>query len=113
MLIEPCGRADLPQLFELYRRTMRFPPHEQLPQYPFGSFDSFSDATERMLVELGFSAVCANVAGHNTVPRDATRLKRLRVSWIDDSKAELAKQCAGAYNWYALLQRVQALRGRT
>lgn len=80
--------------------------------YPFGSFDSFSDDTERMLMEVGFAAVCANVAGHNTVPRDASRLKRLRVSWIDDSKTELAKQCAGAYNWYALVQRAQAWRRR-
>jgi peptidoglycan/xylan/chitin deacetylase (PgdA/CDA1 family) len=80
--------------------------------YPFGSFDSFSDDTERMLMEVGFVAVCASVAGHNTVPRDVSRLKRLRVSWIDDSKTEIAKQCAGAYNWYALVQRAQAWRRR-
>lgn len=33
MIIEPCDRADLPQVFELYCRTMRFPPPEKLEPY--------------------------------------------------------------------------------
>jgi len=80
--------------------------------YPFGSFDSFSGATEAMLTDLGFTTICASIAGHNTAPRDARRLKRLRISWTDDSITEIAKQCDGAYSWYALVQRAQAWRAR-
>jgi hypothetical protein len=65
-----------------------------------------------MVRELGFGAVCANIAGHNFSTKDAFRLKRLRISWVDDSRAEMRKQCAGAYNWYALAQRAQSWRQR-
>jgi GNAT superfamily N-acetyltransferase len=33
MIIEPCDDVDLPQVFELYRRTMSFPPHDALERY--------------------------------------------------------------------------------
>jgi len=77
--------------------------------YPFGSFDSFTDATETIVGRFGFAAVCATIAGHNTRPEDVRRLKRLRISWADDSMREIRKQCRGAYNWYAWYQRVGAL----
>ncbi len=80
--------------------------------YPYGSFDAFSPAIESMVRDLGFGAICANIAGHNVSPRDVFRLKRLRISWVDDSPAEMRKQCAGAYNWYALVQRAQSWRLR-
>lgn len=75
--------------------------------YPFGSFNAFNRSVEGIVAESGFTAVCSSIAGHNTSPADAGRLKRLRVSWVDDSPAEIRKQCLGAYNWYALVQRAQ------
>jgi peptidoglycan/xylan/chitin deacetylase (PgdA/CDA1 family) len=80
--------------------------------YPYGSFDAFSPAVEAMIRDLGFGAICANIAGHNFSASDAFQLKRLRISWLDDSRAEMRKQCAGAYNWYALAQRAQSWRQR-
>jgi peptidoglycan/xylan/chitin deacetylase (PgdA/CDA1 family) len=77
--------------------------------YPFGSFDSFTDSVEAIVRGFGFTAVCANISGHNTRPGDVDRLKRLRVSWVDDSMREIGKQCLGAYNWYALYQRTRDL----
>ena len=78
--------------------------------YPFGSFDSFTSSTEAIVSQWVFKAICVTVAGHNRFPRDASRLKRLRISWADDSINEVRKQCVGAYNWYALYQRLRALR---
>jgi peptidoglycan/xylan/chitin deacetylase (PgdA/CDA1 family) len=80
--------------------------------YPYGSFDAFSPAIECMVRDLGFGAVCANIAGLNVSARDVFRLKRLRISWVDDSQDEMRKQCAGAYNWYAFVQRAQSWRQR-
>lgn len=73
--------------------------------YPYGSFDAFTAETEAVVAGFGFDAVCANIAGHNRTAAAVRRLKRLRISWTDDSRREIAKQCAGAYNWYALYQR--------
>lgn len=80
--------------------------------YPYGSFDAFTPAIEAMIRDLGFGAICVNIAGHNVAAHDAFRLKRLRISWVDDSRAEMRKQCAGAYNWYAVVQRAQSWRQR-
>jgi len=80
--------------------------------YPYGSFDSFSRETTAMLGDVGYSVVCTSIAGHNRRASDVLRIRRLRVSWVDDSPAEIAKQCAGAYNWYALVQRAQSRRLR-
>lgn len=77
--------------------------------YPYGSFDAFTPIVERIVAGFGFDAVCANVAGHNRRPADARRLRRLRVSWTDDSEREMRKQCFGAYNWYAGYERVRSL----
>jgi peptidoglycan/xylan/chitin deacetylase (PgdA/CDA1 family) len=75
--------------------------------YPYGSFDAFTPVVEQIVAGFGFDAVCANVAGHNRRPEDARRLRRLRVSWTDDSEREMRKQCLGAYNWYATYERAR------
>lgn len=81
--------------------------------YPFGSFDSFTRSTEAIVRRYRFNAICTAITGHNRSRRDAHRLKRLRISWTDDSMREIQKQCLGAYNWYALYQRCQHLGLRT
>jgi peptidoglycan/xylan/chitin deacetylase (PgdA/CDA1 family) len=80
--------------------------------YPFGSFDSFTPSTERIVRRAGFTAICTTIAGHNRVRDDAFRLKRLRISWADASREELRRQYRGAYNWYAWYQRFAALAPR-
>jgi peptidoglycan/xylan/chitin deacetylase (PgdA/CDA1 family) len=80
--------------------------------YPYGSFDSFNRSSETILSRWGFEAICTTIAGHNRFPQDAARLKRLRMSWADDSIWEVRKQCLGAYNWYALYQRVVGVTAR-
>ncbi len=73
--------------------------------YPYGWFNSFTPATDAALRRAGFTAVCTGIAGHNFSAVDVLRLKRLRVSWLDDSPREIRKQCLGCYNWYSVYQR--------
>lgn len=68
--------------------------------YPFGSYGAFTKATEACGLELGYRYLATSLAGHNVKGGDVTRLKRLRMSWLDDCRREVQKQCAGSYNWY-------------
>jgi len=33
MIIDPCAESDLPAVFDIYRRTMTFPPHDRVDRY--------------------------------------------------------------------------------
>lgn len=72
--------------------------------YPFGSYDAFTRATEACGLRHGYRYLATTVAGHNVEAADVTRLKRLRVSWVDSAPREIQKQCAGSYNWYRFYQ---------
>ena len=83
----------------------------ELFAYPFGSFGSW-DTTSRSAVEdAGFLGAFTAVAGFNTISEDRFLLRRTRVSWVDEVH-EFARLLQGAYDWYALIQRLQASRTR-
>lgn len=77
--------------------------------YPFGAFDSFDRRTRDALADEGFLVGCTTVFGRNIRPTDPLALRRIRVSWCDGD-GEIAKMLAGAYDWYAWVQRAQTLR---
>jgi peptidoglycan/xylan/chitin deacetylase (PgdA/CDA1 family) len=76
--------------------------------YPFGAFGSFDARTRDALADAGFRAACTTVSGRNTAATDPLALNRVRVSWCDGD-GEMAKLAAGAYDWYAWVQRAQTL----
>jgi peptidoglycan/xylan/chitin deacetylase (PgdA/CDA1 family) len=80
--------------------------------YPFGSYGSW-DAAARLAVERsGFLGAFTSVAGINARTTGRFQLRRTRVAWCD-GLSEFDRLLRGAYDWYALIQRVQALRARS
>ena len=75
--------------------------------YPFGSYESFSARTQEALAAEQFALGCTTVWGRNFPNGDPLELKRLRMSWCD-SPRELRKSLAGCYDWYRIVQRLQA-----
>lgn len=73
--------------------------------YPFGCYGSFDKNSNDMLKFKGYKAAFTTIIGCNTVNTDPYALKRTRISWFDDKK-EFAKEMIGAYDWYALWQRL-------
>ncbi len=50
--------------------------------YPYGSALDFTEQTERLVAEAGYSFACANQYGHNSPPRNRWALRRI---WIDST----------------------------
>lgn len=73
--------------------------------YPFGCYGSFDRNSIDILKSKGYKAAFTTIAGYNTINTDPYLLKRTRISWFDDRK-EFAKEMVGAYDWYALWQRL-------
>ena len=98
---------------ELHESTVRIADHVGVrPRtfaYPFGAFDSFDGGTRDALADEGFLVGCTTVCGRNTRATDPLALHRIRVSWCD-GEGEIGKMLAGAYDWYAWVQRAQTLR---
>lgn len=80
--------------------------------YPYGSYDSFTPEIERLGLAQGYSYLATSLAGANTDASDRTRVKRLRISWVDHSRHEIEKECAGSYDWYRGYQWLTGRRTR-
>ena len=79
--------------------------------YPYGSYGTFNARTRRLLIEEGFSAAVTTVWGRHRPGGDPLEVKRIRVSWCD-TVHEIRKALAGCYDWYRIVQRLQASRAR-
>ena len=77
--------------------------------YPFGGYDTIGDDVRKGVEHAGFAGAFATVFGANPPGADRFRLKRWRVSWCE-RLPEFARLLDGAYDWYAVAQRLQALR---
>jgi peptidoglycan/xylan/chitin deacetylase (PgdA/CDA1 family) len=87
----------------------------ELFAYPFGCHDAWNGTVREAVVSAGFAGAFTSVFGANRAGADCFLLRRLRVSWVDDIP-EFDLLLRGGYDWYALVQRCQALRpfaGRT
>ncbi len=78
--------------------------------YPYGSYDTFDDATIAALKAEGFEGAYTTIAGTNRPGRALFCLRRTRISWVDDL-SEFQMTMAGAFDWYAGYQWVTS-RGR-
>lgn len=81
----------------------------QVFAYPYGSYGTFDTRTRQILSEEGFSVACTTVWGRNRRSDDPLTVKRIRVSWCDTIH-EIRKSLAGCYDWYRIVQRLQASR---
>lgn len=90
------------------RRTLQERLGAEIPlfAYPFGSYRSWNGAVRAAVEEAGFLAAFTSVFGFNTASSDRFLLRRSRVSWCDEIP-EFRRLLRGAYDWYALAQRVQ------
>jgi peptidoglycan/xylan/chitin deacetylase (PgdA/CDA1 family) len=79
--------------------------------YPFGSYGTFDARTRDALMAERFEIGCTTVWGRNRPMDNRFELRRLRMSWCD-SPRELRKSLAGCYDWYRLVQRLQAPASR-
>lgn len=79
--------------------------------YPFGSYGTWDAAARTAVERAGFLGAFTTVAGINTATSDRFLLKRSRVSWCDEIP-EFGRLLRGAYDWYALVQLLQAPRVR-
>jgi peptidoglycan/xylan/chitin deacetylase (PgdA/CDA1 family) len=77
--------------------------------YPFGSYGAWDSLAVGAIQRAGFLGAFTTVFGVNTPSTDRFLLKRTRVSWTDDIP-EFDRLLQGAYDWYALVQRLQRLR---
>jgi len=77
--------------------------------YPFGSFDSYDEASRSAVEGAGFAAAFTGVFGTWTAATERFTVPRCRVSWAE-SADDLRRLARGAYDWYALVQRIQARR---
>jgi peptidoglycan/xylan/chitin deacetylase (PgdA/CDA1 family) len=75
--------------------------------YPFGTYGTFDARTRDALMRAGYDVACTTVWGRNGADADPLALRRLRVSWCD-SPREIRKSLAGCYEWYRVVQRLQA-----
>lgn len=71
--------------------------------YPYGWQNSFNGKVIDAVKEAGFLSAFTGIYGENTKHTDPFRLKRLRVSWLDDAE-EFQMIMRGAYDWYSLYQ---------
>lgn len=76
--------------------------------YPYGWQNSFNQKVIDAVKEAGFLSSFTGIYGENTKHTDPFRLKRLRVSWLDDPE-EFQMIMRGAYDWYSLYQRMVSL----
>lgn len=77
--------------------------------YPFGCYGSFDDRSITAVRDSGYKAAVTTIAGFNFSGDDPYLVKRMRISWQDDTR-EFSKQLCGAYDWYRLWQRITTLR---
>jgi len=77
--------------------------------YPYGSYRTFDARTAALVKEEGFVAACTTVWGRQRRGDDPFAIRRMRVSWCDGPR-EVAKLLAGCYDWYRVVQRLQAGR---
>lgn len=100
---------------ELVRSSAAIQQHvgmrPRLFAYPYGFYGTFDARTRGILSEEGFVVGCTTVWGQHARDDDPLAMRRLRVSWCD-SVYELRKSLAGCYDWYRIVQRVQAWAGR-
>jgi peptidoglycan/xylan/chitin deacetylase (PgdA/CDA1 family) len=75
--------------------------------YPYGSYGTFDARTRAGLLDAGFTIACTTVWGRYRAGDDPLAVKRIRVAWCD-SPREVLKSMAGCYDWYRLVQRLQA-----
>jgi peptidoglycan/xylan/chitin deacetylase (PgdA/CDA1 family) len=78
--------------------------------YPYGSYDTFDDATIDALKAEGFGGAFTTIAGTNRPGTEVFRLRRTRISWVDQLP-EFQITMAGALDWYAGYQWITS-RGR-
>ena len=76
--------------------------------YPYGWQNSFNQKVIDAVKEAGFLSAFTGIYGENTKHTDPFRLKRLRVSWLDDPK-EFQMIMRGAYDWYSVYQGMVSL----
>jgi peptidoglycan/xylan/chitin deacetylase (PgdA/CDA1 family) len=66
--------------------------------YPFGQRDDFSEATERVLREAGYTVAVTTCWGTRQAERQALRLRRIWLNEADDVRTVRAK-IGGRYDW--------------
>ena len=79
--------------------------------YPFGSFESFDRRARAAVRDAGVSCAVTGIAGTDRPGSDVLRLRRSGISWAETPQI-FRRVLAGAYDWYAGVQFVQAAIGQ-
>jgi len=66
--------------------------------YPFGGWNTFPAAVQRVLGDVGYVAACTNVMGKNGAGANPLALHRVRIGWHDVAW-RFRMKLAGAYDW--------------
>jgi len=80
--------------------------------YPYGFFSDFSEKTGELIKKSGFEAAFTNVMGDNNPGDNLYTLKRVRVSWRDNS-FRFKLKLAGCYDWLDKLKAILHARTRS
>jgi peptidoglycan/xylan/chitin deacetylase (PgdA/CDA1 family) len=66
--------------------------------YPYGYYGDFPDTAQALAEKAGYEACFTNVMGANYSSADIFKMRRLRMSWRDNS-LRFRMRLAGAYDW--------------
>ena len=79
--------------------------------YPFGWQSAFNNKVSEVVKREGFLCAFTGVHGSNTKNTDLFRLRRIRVSWLDELD-DFRKILRGSYDWYWIYQRAVSSCGK-